>query len=126
MENKGPLDPVALGDEDEVVASPQREVEASDVSLREVVFETVLVDDDALEGQRPTDPLRRRSARAVRKAVPKGGRRSTLTLYTSLLSSSSVGVPVTRVKPAKNHSATMLIESAVGRSASSRGWLVAL
>lgn len=126
MDNEGPLDPVALGDKDEIVASPQREVEASDVPLREVVFGPVLVDDDTLEGQCPTDPLRSRLARAVRKAVPKGGRRSTLTLYTSLLSSLSVGVPMTRVKPAKNHSATILIESAVGRSASSRGWLVAL
>ena|SRR2546430_5980060 len=35
------------------------------------------------------------------------------TLKTSLLSSASVGVPVTRLKPAKNHSPYMLSESAV-------------
>ena len=36
-----------------------------------------------------------------------------LTFYTSLRSSPTVSVPVTQVKPAKNHSATMLMESAV-------------
>lgn len=50
MENEGPLNPVALGDEDEIVASPQREIETSDVPLCEIVFGTVLVNDDALEG----------------------------------------------------------------------------
>jgi hypothetical protein len=39
-----------------------------------------------------------------------------LTSYASLLSSSIVRVPVTRVNPAKNHSAKALTKSAVGNS----------
>ena len=126
MENEGPLDLVALRDEDEIITSPQREVEVSDIPLREVVFGTVLVDDNALKGQHLMDLLRRWSAHTVRKVVPKGGRQSTLTLYTSLLSSSSIRVPMMWVKLAKNYSTTILIELVVGWSASSQGWLVAL
>jgi hypothetical protein len=37
-------------------------------------------------------------------------------LQTSLMFSSSVSVPVTRVKPAKNHSAKVLTKSTVGFS----------
>ena len=37
-----------------------------------------------------------------------------LTLYASLLSSLTVSVPMTRVKPPKNHSTTELMESEVG------------
>ena len=48
-----------------------------------------------------------------------------LTWYTSLLSFSSVSVPVTRVNPAKKNSAILFIESTVG-CAANRGELVAM
>jgi hypothetical protein len=47
------------------------------------------------------------------------------TLNTSLRCSASVSVPVTRVKPAKNHLAIVLMDSTVGFSIS-RGRLVAI
>jgi hypothetical protein len=97
------LNAVALGNEDQVVMRPQREKDASEVLYSKLVLRPVPVDNDSLASQGAADPLGYQSALPI-LCSPVEIAEVELTLYTSLLSSSSVSVPVMRVKPAKNHS----------------------
>ena len=57
MDDKSDLDSISLRDENQVVARPQRQKYASEVSQGEIVFRAVLVDDDTLESYSPAHPL---------------------------------------------------------------------
>ncbi len=57
MDNERGLHSIPLGDKDQVVIRPQREKDTSEVLNCEIVFWSVLVDDDPFEDKGPSYPL---------------------------------------------------------------------
>jgi hypothetical protein len=108
----------------QAVTCLQRQKEAGKVSHCKIVFRAVSIYDDPLESQGLVYPLEV-GQRTVLVNL-EDTMEQKLMLNTSLLCSSNVSVAVTQVKPQKKNSVTTTIEFAVGISASSQGWLVAL
>ncbi len=57
MDEERRLHSVPLVDENQIVVRPQRQEDPSQIADGEIVFRTVLVDDDPFEGQGSSYPL---------------------------------------------------------------------
>jgi hypothetical protein len=111
IENPCGLNAIPLRNVYQIVLGPQNPKQPSSIHALQVVFIGMFDHDNAFLGQDVPHPLQKVSGTSH---FPK--QKDRRTENTSLRSSASVIVPVTRVKPAKNHSAVVLTESTVGRS----------